>query len=119
MMKFVADESVDTPIVDRLREVGHKVIAIAELEPGISDEEVLAISADHNAVLITGDTDFGELVFRQRLNSAGVVLLRLAGLSSFNKVQVVTQAIIDHGHKFNSSFSVINPTTVRIRRGKS
>jgi hypothetical protein len=39
-MKFVADESVDQPIVVQLRADGHKVIAIVEIEPGISDENV-------------------------------------------------------------------------------
>lgn len=63
-MRFVADESVDKPIVNRLREDNHEVISVAELEPSISDDEVLKISTDEKAVLITGDTDFGELVFR-------------------------------------------------------
>lgn len=113
-MKFVVDESVDKPIVDRIREDGYEVMAVAELEPGISDEEVLAISA----VPITGDTDFGEVV-RQGLNSAGVVLLRLAGLSSLNKAATVSRAIADHYQEFSTSFSVVGPTTVRIRRGRA
>jgi hypothetical protein len=36
-MKFVADENIDQPIVARLRAAGHTVLAIAEMEPGISD----------------------------------------------------------------------------------
>ncbi|MEZ5582238.1 MAG: DUF5615 family PIN-like protein [Candidatus Competibacteraceae bacterium] len=115
-MKLVADENVDKPIVDRLREDGHHVVAIAELEPGIPDEEVLSISTGQDAILITADTDFGELVFRQGLNSAGVVLIRLAGFSSENKATVVSRAIVNHGQEFSESFSVIGPTTVRIRR---
>ncbi len=41
-MNLVADEGVDRPIVNRLREEGHDVLYIAELEPGMDDEDVLA-----------------------------------------------------------------------------
>ena len=43
-MNFVADESVDHPIVIRLRQEGHTVPAIVEMEPGITDETVLEIA---------------------------------------------------------------------------
>ena len=39
-MRFVADESVDRQIVDRLRDGGHSVVSIAESEPSVSDEIV-------------------------------------------------------------------------------
>jgi len=37
-MNFLADESVDRPIVERLRQEGHQVSYIAELGPGMSDD---------------------------------------------------------------------------------
>ena len=40
-MNVVADESVDRPIVERLRREGHAVIYVAELSPGTTDDEVL------------------------------------------------------------------------------
>jgi hypothetical protein len=43
-MKFVSDESVDQPIVVQLRADGHTVIAIVEMEPGVSDDTVLEIA---------------------------------------------------------------------------
>ncbi len=36
-MNFVADESVDYPIVLRLRQEKYTVWAVAEMEPGIAD----------------------------------------------------------------------------------
>ena len=41
-MNFLADESVDQPIVERLRDDGHDVLAVAEMAPSIPDETVLA-----------------------------------------------------------------------------
>ena len=40
-MNFLADESVDGPIVEALREDGHDLQYVAEISPGITDDEVL------------------------------------------------------------------------------
>ncbi len=42
--KFLADECVDRSIVDRLRHDGHTVLYVAEMEPGISDHDVLDLA---------------------------------------------------------------------------
>ena len=81
-MNLVADEAVDRAVVERLRQDGHEVIYVAELSPSVSDEEVLRQAHGRNAVLLTIDKDFGDLVFRQGLAHYGVVLLRLAGLAN-------------------------------------
>lgn len=41
-MKFLADESFDGQIIDRLRADGHEVISVSEMSSGIADEVVLA-----------------------------------------------------------------------------
>lgn len=84
-MNFVADESVDRQIVERLREDGHSVIYVAEMDPGIPDEDVIRLANQQSTILITADKDFGELVFRQALATHGVVLIRLAGLSKHSR----------------------------------
>ena len=38
-MKFVADENIDRSIVERLRSQGHELFYVAEMDPGISDDE--------------------------------------------------------------------------------
>ena len=114
-MNFLADEHIDQPIVDRLRQDGHDVVAVAELEPSISDATILARANQGNALLLTADTDFGELVFRQHQVTAGVVLIRLAGLSSGAKADIVSEVIRDHAAELLSAFTVISPGMVRIR----
>ena len=42
-MKFLADENVDESIVKRLRNDGHTVLYMLEMEPGISDDEVIRL----------------------------------------------------------------------------
>ncbi len=65
-MNFLADESVDRQIVDALRGDDHAVLYVTEMDPGISDDEVLDKAEKGSAILITADKDFGELVFRQQ-----------------------------------------------------
>ncbi|MBI3920091.1 MAG: DUF5615 family PIN-like protein [Armatimonadetes bacterium] len=50
-MNFLADESLDRPIVERLRQEGHHVLYVAELAPGISDDVVLK-SANQQAAVV-------------------------------------------------------------------
>jgi predicted nuclease of predicted toxin-antitoxin system len=115
-MNLLADESVDRQIVERLRQDGHDVLYIAEIDPSVSDNAVLDLANKKNALLITVDKDFGEIVFRDgRLSSDGVVLLRLAGLSAENKVKIVSEAFQENMREFPGHFSVIAPGRIRIR----
>jgi hypothetical protein len=40
-MNLLADEGVERQVVERLRRDGHGVMYVAEMEPGITDDEVL------------------------------------------------------------------------------
>jgi len=114
-MNFLADESVDQPIVERLRADSHDVLAVAEMAPSIPDDTVLAQANHRGDLLLTADKDFGELVFRQHRVTAGVVLIRLAGLSAASKAAIVSTVIHEHGAELLRAFTVISPGMVRIR----
>lgn len=114
-MQFVADEGVDRPIVDRLRTDGHKVHYVAEMNPGLDDETILRRADEQNAILITTDKDFGELIFRRQQGTQGVVLVRLAGLSLDAKARLVSNAIQQYASRLENTFTVIGPGTVRLR----
>ena len=115
-MNFVADEDVDAPIVERLRQVGHRIWYVAEMAAGTVDDVVLEIAREQEALLLTADKGFGELVFRQQLLTSGVVLIRLAGLTSMRKAMTVVQAIEERGQDLSGNFAVITPGTIRIRK---
>jgi len=114
-MNILADESVDQPIVERLRADGHDVLAVVEMEPGLPDEDVLTLANQRGALLLTADTDFGELVFRQHRLATGLVLIRLAGLTAATKPAVVSAAIREHASELTAAFTVVSPGMIRIR----
>lgn len=115
-MNFVADESVDQQVVERLREEGHAVRYIVETGPGASDEDVLEQAKHEGAILLTADKDFGEIVFRQRRVTEGVLFMRLAGQSQKRKAEIVASGIKRHGEELLRAFSVITPGGIRIRK---
>jgi len=114
-MNLLADESVDAPIVRTLRADGHNVLYVAEMNPSIADEEVLEQANAAQALLMTGDKDFGELVFRLHKVTLGVILVRLSGLSSPLKTRLVSDALRVHGNEMPHAFTVVSPGMVRIR----
>ncbi|ANH83399.1 hypothetical protein A8C56_22595 [Niabella ginsenosidivorans] len=110
---FVADERVDFRIVKALRLYGAEVFAICEEQPSINDQEVLHIAVSKNAVLITEDKDFGELVFRLRLPHKGVILGRMKDVNF--KIENVAAAIYQNFELLHNRFSVINERRLRIK----
>ena len=115
-MNLLADENIDRQIVARLRKDGHGMLYIAEIAPSVSDDEVLSKANSIQAVLITADKDFGELVYRLGRIHAGVVLLRLAGLSAESKADILSAALRGRGAEMADSFSVVTRASIRIRR---
>ena len=118
MKLLVADEGVDKAIVDALRADGFDVEYIAESGAGSTDTEVLAVADGRKCPLVTCDKDFGELVFRQKLASAGVVLIRLEGMTADAKAKTVLRVFDDHFPDMAGAFTVISHGMIRIRSAR-
>lgn len=114
-MNLLADESIERFLVDRLRKDGHSVLYIAETDAGAPDEKVLQLATQVQAILLTEDNDFGELVFRYGRVSAGVLLIRLARLSRKRKEDVISSVIREHAEEIKYTFAVVTPGLIRIR----
>jgi hypothetical protein len=84
-MQLLCDEGVDRQIVERLREEGHTVSYLA-----------IWFSAKNHA-------------------TAGVVLLRLSGLSPEKKAALTASAFARHADEMTDAFSVVSPGGVRTR----
>jgi predicted nuclease of predicted toxin-antitoxin system len=115
-VKFLADESVDYPIVQSLRDQQYHVDYIAELSPGISDEQVLDQAEQNKAILITADKDFGDITFRLGRVSSGILLYRLSGLNNQEKAKMILKIIQNYSKDLFDSFTVITPDQIRINK---
>jgi predicted nuclease of predicted toxin-antitoxin system len=115
-VRIVADENIEKEIVDRLRADGHDVVFIAETARGIDDGAVLDRSMGARRILLTADKDFGELVFRQRLEHAGILLVRLDGVATEIKAGLVAATFHLHGDELSRGFAVLSMRALRFRR---
>lgn len=115
-MKILADENLESEIVAALREAGHSVSDIKEMTPGVGDPDVLALANEALALLITNDKDFGELVYRERLFSNGVILLRSGKLEIEERIEFLIDVLREHDEELLRAFTVITPAGVRIRK---
>jgi predicted nuclease of predicted toxin-antitoxin system len=111
--QIVADESVDFRIVSLLRQEGFSVLAIIELMPSITDKAVLDVACDNEALLITEDKDFGELVFRFKLPHPGILLIRVE--EKEDGIPWVVRAIQKYYPKMLGKFCVISDKRLRIK----
>lgn len=115
-LSFVADENF--AIVRQLRAKGFTVLSIGESFSSIPDMQVLQITVDRNAVLLTEDKDFGELVHRLRIPHCGILLVRLLKMSGYEKTERVFDVIANQETELINSFSVLSSDSLRIRPAK-
>ena len=63
-MKLLCDANLGRRLAQKLAEAGHDVVrSIHRIRHDARDEQVLALAAFEDRILITCDSDFGELVF--------------------------------------------------------
>ncbi|MBI5621038.1 DUF5615 family PIN-like protein [Candidatus Gottesmanbacteria bacterium] len=114
-MKFLADENIALAVVEHLRTLGHDVVSITELSPGVSDANVLLKALEERRILVTSDTDFGELVYHVGQKHTGIILLRLYDQRNANKIRVLKKFLKQHTSDLPEAFVVVTEKSVRIR----
>ena len=76
-MKLLIDECLARLVADRLTAAGHDAIHVSDRSLlGRPDDTVLDLALREGRVVISGDTDFGELLAKSGARTPSVVLLR-------------------------------------------
>lgn len=114
-MIFFIDENVSRRIAERLARDGHTVVHGQDVALGKPDTDVLALAQSLGAIVVTEDTDFGELVMRLHLPSVGVILLRLSGMARAAQPDFISHVIAANAPTLPNSFTVMTPSSVRSR----
>ena len=112
-MRFVADVNLEFSVIGEIRSLGYEIIWIADLNPGMKDDELLAFAEEGKYILVTNDKDFGELVFRQRRLTAGVILLRVKRQNVEIKRERIRRLLKDFKDKLEGKFVVVSDSKVR------
>jgi predicted nuclease of predicted toxin-antitoxin system len=115
-VRLLADENCPHVLVRQLRERGHDVVWVREVQPGAGDEDVVARATRETRVLLTFDKDFGEIAYRTGVAApSGVILLRISTPGPDAVAEVVMETL-DKYPGWEGAFSVIEDTRVRRRQ---
>lgn len=115
-LRFLADESCDFAVVRALRAEDYDVLAISEVSHRSDDRELIELASREKRILLTEDKDFGWLVYVNRAESAGVILIRFPGNVRQTLGQSITQIVRKQGEQLIGAFVVMQPGHVRISR---
>jgi predicted nuclease of predicted toxin-antitoxin system len=118
-VKFLADESCDFAVVKALRAAGYDVTAIAEINPGATDEIVLGLARSETRALLTEDKDFGLLAYAGGQQTSGVILIRFPANARSTLARVVVEVVAELGDRIDGAFVVVQPGRARLSRRKT
>ncbi len=115
-MRFFVDENVRTSVITFLREEGHDVVGVSEQGRGITDRAILHYAVRERRILITNDTDFGELIYHHSLPHRGVILFRLTIETNERVIATLASLLSSHASKLSRHFVVLEDDRIRIRQ---
>ena len=117
-MKFLLDQNVSPALVDLLADADHLVEHVRDLGMREApDDVVLTAAKDAGAVLISSDTDFGELLARSNAAEPSVILLRRQEGRRASQIATLLVANLDAvaDDLVAGAFVVLDDDRVRIR----
>lgn len=114
MISFIADENIPHKSVSILRSQGYDVLSIGEDFPSLKDTEILALANYEGRVVITFDSDFGDLIFKKgHVCSTGVIYLRLGIFLTNEPADLILDHLSASPGRFWGRFSVIDRVRIR------
>lgn len=111
-MKFLADDNIPLDVVKKLKS-NIDIEPVSESGKRLEDEEILLLAKDKGRVIITFDKDYGELLFRHKKESNGVILLRVIPKSP-DYIYSVLKKVINLEVDFTKTFCVVEIGRVRM-----
>jgi predicted nuclease of predicted toxin-antitoxin system len=111
-MKFLVDRCAGRRLAEWLRGQGHDVIESREWGPDPGDRALLERAAAHERILVTIDTDFGELVYVEAIPHAGLV--RLPDVPAEKRIALMAQPLDRHQQALETK-AIITIRNERIR----
>ena len=95
-LRVLVDVSAGVSVTSFLRQQGHDVVSVREIDARASDANVLATAVSENRIIITMDKNFGELIHKSGHPHRGVLLLRMEEQDGKTKVKTVSRILEEH-----------------------
>lgn len=111
-MKFLIDNCAGTKLANWLRDNGHDVLEAQSLGDDPGEQALLELAASSGRTLITIDSDFGRLIYRNQAVHAG--LIRIPDVPPQQRINMVAEAISRYGQALEQH-AIITIRNNRIR----
>ena len=118
-MRFLLDQNQSPLLVRALVELGHEAVHVRDLSMSrASDTEILAFAYREGLVILSSDTDFGELLARSNAGLPSVVLFRRQGERRAAQIAALLAANLDAvAEELDAgAIVVLEADRIRIRR---
>lgn len=118
-MKVKLDENMPNALADLLQQAGHEAITVVEEGiSGCNDPSVIAAAFSEERMLITFDTDFGDIRQYPIGTHYGIIVFRL-GDQRWAHLKEVAQRLLDSGvmERLSGGLAIIDENRIRIRTG--
>ena len=89
-MKFLIDADCPRSIATTLKMLGHEAKDIRDFNSSASDQEIYELIKIESRILITRDTDFGNILRYPVTSNCGIVLLRVYLLNVDEIIKLIT-----------------------------
>lgn len=77
-MRILADHCVYGKTIRLLKEAGHEVIVLKEISStSVDDQTAARLATEHNAILLSNDKDFADIVRYPPKEHKGIIVLRI------------------------------------------
>ena len=111
-MRFFIDRCAGRRLAEWLRDAGHDVVEARLLGPDPGDAALLELAAADNRILVTIDTDFGELIYLRGIAHTGLV--RLPNTRVAQRI-VLMSAVIERYQQTLEAQAIVTVSGGRIR----
>jgi predicted nuclease of predicted toxin-antitoxin system len=116
-MKFIIDADCPRSIGTNLKAKGHQVKDIRDIKPFAPDKEIYELIKKDSFILITRDTDFGNILRYPATSNCGIILLRVY-LLGINEIMALIYDLISQISEKDllGSLTVVQKGRYRIRK---
>lgn len=113
---ILADENIDHSIIAALRAAGYAVDSIYELNRGLTDEAIIALSRQPPRLILTEDKDFGEWVFAHGVRDISVVFLRYHFRETAELSATLLELLRTRLPDLQGAFTTVGVRKIRLRK---
>ncbi|RED93661.1 hypothetical protein C7460_12471 [Marinoscillum furvescens DSM 4134] len=86
-------------------------------DPGISDEQVMALAIEQDRTIITYDSDYGELIFKHGFKpNAGVIFIRFQPSEPLETAHIISQLATNPNLTFERTLTVVDSNSLRQKK---